>query len=117
MCSATSRLIVEASVAPALLNHACGRAKALRVGSPRADGTEMGPLTTRPQFEKVLAASSTEARAEAPRHCLTGGEVGHIGEGFFVQPSAYVDVPAASFLWREEIFGPVLAVRTLQDRG
>ncbi|HET9068422.1 MAG TPA: aldehyde dehydrogenase family protein, partial [Amaricoccus sp.] len=98
MCSATSRLIVEASVAPALLDRLAARARTLRVGSPFAEGAEMGPITTRPQFEKVLRFLD-QARADR-LECLAGGEGGD-GDGFFVQPSIYADVPPSSFLWRE----------------
>jgi betaine-aldehyde dehydrogenase len=110
MCSATSRLIVEASTAPALLDRLAERARSLRVGPPDSD-PEMGPLTTRPQFEKV---GRYLGRARAERlECLAGGEPAG-GEGFFVRPSIYADVPTDSFLWREEIFGPVLAARTFR---
>ena len=85
MCSATSRLIVEASIAPALLDRLAERARTLRVGSPFAEGTEMGPITTRPQFEKVLRFLD---QAQAERlDCLAGGAAAG-GDGFFVQPSA-----------------------------
>jgi betaine-aldehyde dehydrogenase len=114
MCSATSRLIVEAAVAPALLDRLAERAKGLRVGSPFAEGTEMGPITTRPQFEKV-GRFLDQARAER-LECVAGGEAG-VGDGFFVRPSVYAHVPTASFLWREEIFGPVLAVRTFKTEA
>jgi betaine-aldehyde dehydrogenase len=113
MCSATSRLIVEASVAPALLDRLAQRARALAVGPP-ASGAEMGPITTRPQYEKVLRFLD-QARAER-LDCLAGGEAAD-GPGFFVQPSVFADVPTTSFLWREEIFGPVLAVRTFKTEA
>jgi betaine-aldehyde dehydrogenase len=114
MCSATSRLVVEAGIAPALLDRLAERARTLKLGSPFVEGTEMGPITTRPQFEKV-GRFLEQARAER-LECLAGGEAG-AGEGFFVQPSVYADVPAACFLWREEIFGPVLAVRTFRTEA
>jgi betaine-aldehyde dehydrogenase len=113
MCSATSRLIVEAGIAPALLDRLAERARSLRVGPP-FEGAEMGPITTRPQFEKV-GRFLDQARAER-LECLAGGEAG-AGDGFFVQPSVYADVPVSSFLWREEIFGPVLAVRTFRSEA
>jgi betaine-aldehyde dehydrogenase len=115
MCSATSRLIVEASVAPALLDRLAERAKGLRVGSPFAAGTDMGPITTRPQFEKVLRFLD-QARADRLEP-LSGGEGGTEAGGLFVQPSVYADVPTSSFLWREEIFGPVLAVRSFRTEA
>jgi betaine-aldehyde dehydrogenase len=109
MCSATSRLLVEAPLADALLKRLVDRARALKVGSPFAEGTEMGPLTTEAQYRKVLA-SFERARADG-LHCLAGGRRLDHGAGYFVAPTIYADVPLDSAIWREEIFGPVLATR------
>lgn len=115
MCSATSRLIVEAGAAPALLDRLAARAKALRVGSPFAEGTEMGPITTRAQHQKVLRILE-QARADRLT-CVTGGEGGVDNGGFFVQPTIYDDVPTSNVVWREEIFGPALAVRSFKTEA
>ena len=113
MCSATSRLLVEAGAAGAVLERLVEKSRALKVGSPFAAGTEMGPLTTEPQYRKVLA---TFVRAGADRiKRLTGGKPLTGGEGFFVPPTIYADVPVDNTLWREEVFGPVLAVRTFRS--
>jgi len=115
MCSATSRLLVEKRVADAVLERLVERARALKVGSPFAGGTEMGPLTTEPQYRKVLATFE-RARDDALR-CLTGGHPLTQGEGFFVAPTIYADVPTDNVVWREEIFGPVLAVRSFESEA
>jgi betaine-aldehyde dehydrogenase len=115
MCSATSRLLLEKRVADAVLERLVARARALKVGSPFADGTEMGPLTTEPQYRKVLATFE-RARGDGLR-CLTGGHPLTQGEGFFVAPTIYGDVPVDNAVWREEIFGPVLAVRTFDSEA
>jgi betaine-aldehyde dehydrogenase len=112
MCSATSRLIVEAGIAPALVDRLAARAKGLRVGSPFAEATEMGPITTRAQHEKVLRILD-QARADR-LDCVAGDGGGAAADGFFVQPMVYVDVPTSNSVWREEIFGPVLAVRSFR---
>ena len=109
MCSATSRLIVERSAAPALLDRLVERTKALAVGPPFEPASRMGPLTTRPQYEKVLKTFD-QARTDG-LDCLTGG-AGLGSDGFFAAPTIYADVPRDNALWREEIFGPVLAVRS-----
>jgi betaine-aldehyde dehydrogenase len=109
MCSATSRLLVERSAADAVLGALVERCRMLKVGSPFEAGTEMGPLTTKPQHRKVRAALQ---RAKADRlACLIGGNSAEESGGFFVRPTVYAEVPTESALWREEIFGPVLAVR------
>ena len=70
----------------------------------------MGPITTRAQFERVLGVYE---RARADRlDCLTGGAGGLKGGGFFVEPTIWADVPRDHPVWRSEIFGPALAVRT-----
>ena len=116
MCSATSRLLVERSAADAVLERLIERCRTLKVGSPFAAGTEMGPLTTRPQHRKVLAALD---RAEAEGLvCLAGGKpTVQQEEGFFVPPTVYADVPRENAIWREEIFGPVLAVRSFDSES
>lgn len=112
MCSATSRLVLERRAAGAVLDRLVERTRALKVGSPFAEGTQIGPLTTEAQYRKVLACFE---RAAAERlRCLTGGRAEGGGEGFFVAPTIYADVPPDHPVWREEIFGPVLAVRTFE---
>jgi betaine-aldehyde dehydrogenase len=75
----------------------------------------MGPLTTRAQYDKV---ERTFEQARADRlDCLTGGVGQGSGPGFFVTPTIYADVPRDNPVWREEIFGPVLAVRTFESEA
>ncbi|MDF3931599.1 aldehyde dehydrogenase family protein [Pseudomonas citronellolis] len=112
MCSATSRLLVEESIADELLARLKVAVEALRIGDPLAGETDMGPMTSEAQFRKVqdyFAIARDEGLA-----CLTGGEV---GEGWCIQPTVYTDVAQDSRLWREEIFGPVLCVRRFSDEA
>ena len=114
MCSATSRLIVERSAAPAVLDRLVERTKALAVGPPFEPASRMGPLTTRPQYEKILKTFD-QARADG-LDCLCGG-AGLGSEGFFAAPTIYADVPRENPVWREEIFGPVLAARSFETEA
>jgi len=108
MCSATSRLVIDRKIADTVLARLVEKTRALKVDSPYAEGAEMGPMTTESQYRTVLA---TFARAEADGlTCLVGGEALK-RRGFFVAPTIYDDVPVDNAVWREEIFGPVLAVR------
>ncbi len=113
MCSATSRLLVERPIAGAVLAGLAERCRNLKVGSPFAAGAQMGPLTTRPQHQKLLAALE---RAQADGlDCLAGGEPMTEGDGgFFVRPTVYAEVPTLNPLWREEVFGPVLCTRSFE---
>lgn len=107
MCSATSRLIVEEAIAERLLESLVTAAEALNVGDP--DSAEMGPITTRPQQEKI-GQHLGRAASENVR-CLTGGALIADRPGYFVQPTVFDDVDCDGFLWREELFGPILSVR------
>lgn len=68
----------------------------------------MGPLTSQAQWLKV-AGYFASARDEGLR-CMAGGKAVD-RDGWFVSPTLYVDVPASSRLWQEEIFGPVLCAQ------
>ena len=112
MCSATSRLIVESSIAARVLDRVVALARALQPGDPLDPATTLGPLTTRAQYEKVRGYLD-QGRAEGLK-LLTGGLRAGAGRGWFVAPAIFADVPRESRLWREEIFGPVLCVRTFE---
>ncbi|KAB0495857.1 aldehyde dehydrogenase family protein [Pseudomonas vancouverensis] len=105
MCSATSRLLVQDSIADALSERLKTALETLRVGNPLTGEVDMGPLTSLAQWNKVNEYFAI-ARAEGLR-CASGGDVLR-DSGWFVCPTLYTDVPLTSRLWSEEIFGPVL---------
>jgi betaine-aldehyde dehydrogenase len=114
MCSATSRLLVEESIADVLLDKLASAMAALKVGDPHSEGCEMGPMTSQAQLHKVLEYFAI-AEDEGLR-CLSGARQ-LPGPGWFVAPTLYADVPQDSRLWREEIFGPVLCSRRFSDEA
>ena len=118
MCSATSRLLVEASVAGPLLDRLVAAAEALPIGDPLDERVRMGPLTTAAQYRKVTAAIAGGVE-DGARLLTGGGRPAGLERGYFVRPTVFADVPQDSALWREEIFGPVLAVKTFasEDEG
>jgi betaine-aldehyde dehydrogenase len=111
MCSATSRLLVEASVALPLLDRLVAAAEALPIGDPLDERVRMGPLTTAAQYRKVTGAIARGVE-DGARLLTGGGRPAGLERGYFVRPTVFADIPQGSALWREEIFGPVLAVRT-----
>lgn len=108
MCSATSRLIIDRKIADKVMSRLVEKTKGLKVDSPFVDGAEMGPMTTENQYRSVIKTFD-RAKADGLR-CLVGGHALN-RDGFFVAPTVYDDVPTDHPVWREEIFGPVLAVR------
>ncbi|MET3615710.1 betaine-aldehyde dehydrogenase [Rhizobium aquaticum] len=110
MCSATSRLFVADKIADDFIAALVEKAGRLTVGGYDNPDAEMGPLTTAPQFAKV---KSVFAQAQADGiECLTGGKAVEGGRGYFVEPTIYRNVPQDHAIWQEEIFGPVLALRS-----
>lgn len=109
MCSATSRLLVQESIAERLMQRLKSAFEKLRVGNPLTGEADMGPLTSKAQWLKVndyFAVAEEEGLI-----CLTGGVSLRSGPGWFVSPTIYTDVPSRSRLWTEEIFGPVLCTQ------
>ncbi|MBD9441846.1 aldehyde dehydrogenase family protein [Pseudomonas sp. PDM04] len=113
MCSATSRLLVQDSIADALLQRLKVAFETLRVGNPQDEDVDMGPLTSHAQWSKVGEYFAI-ARAEGLQ-CLAGGEAVR-DPGWFVCPTLYADVPLTSRLWTEEIFGPVLCTHRFSSQ-
>lgn len=111
MCSATSRLLVAESMAAELLARLKQACEALVVGDPFAAGTQMGPLVNRAQYERVLSYIE-RGIADGAQLVTGGGRAEGCQRGYFVAPTIFSDVPPHSVLWREEIFGPVLCVRS-----
>jgi len=112
-CLAGSRLLVERSVADALVDKIVARAATIKLGDPKDPATEMGPVSNRPQYEKVLSHFASAREQGATVAC--GGEPAHDLGGFFVQPTVLTGVDPSMRAVAEEIFGPVLAVMTFAD--
>ncbi len=110
-CVAGSRLIVQAAIHDELVDRLVARAKTLAPGDPLDSATQVAPLANAPHLEKVLSMIA-EAKADGAV-CLCGGERASPDDrpdGFYVAPTIFSGVTPAMRLWREEVFGPVLAV-------
>jgi (Z)-2-((N-methylformamido)methylene)-5-hydroxybutyrolactone dehydrogenase len=107
MCIAGGRVVVERSVHDALLEKVAARARTIKLGSPFEADSEMGPLATREQRDRVLDMIAA-ARAEGAE-LVCGGRAPE-GTGFFVEPTVFTGVTGDMRLAREEVFGPVAAV-------
>ncbi len=110
-CSACSRAIVDRKVYDAFLEKLIPKVNAIRVGPADQPGNYMGPVISDSARQSILGyveAGKTEGRLVA------GGAPGD-PSGYFVQPAVIADVGAQSRIFREEIFGPVLAVTPADD--
>ena len=116
MCSATSRLLVQKGIAPTLLIRLKQATEALRMGNGADDGVVLGPLTSASQRDTVLRYLEC-ARSEGLTPLTGGRRPPQHPQGYFIEPTIFVDVPVDSRLWREEIFGPVLCVRSFETEA
>lgn len=109
VCAATSRVLVQESVYDALLEKLHAVVVGLRVGAGVDDTTQVGPLISAAQRDRV--ASMVRQGIEQGARLLCGGEVSaNHGKGFYYPPTVLLDVSRENLLWTEEIFGPVLSV-------
>jgi aldehyde dehydrogenase (NAD+) len=106
-CMAGSRVLVENAVYEEVAELLTSRAKKMRAGDPLDPGTQLAPLASRAQLDKVLRYFEI-GRSEALA-LLTGGRRMD-RPGFFVEPTVFGDVSNSSRVAREEIFGPVVAL-------
>jgi acyl-CoA reductase-like NAD-dependent aldehyde dehydrogenase len=112
-CMAGSRLIVHAEVHDELVRLVADRAATIKLGDPNAAETEMGPVANTPQYWKVLGYLEA-AKAEGATIAYGGAADPDLG-GLFVQPTVLTGVTPSSKVYREEVFGPVLAAMTFTD--
>jgi len=106
-CSALSRLIVLADNYDKFLERLIAAAASLRVGPAEIPGNIIGPVINRDAQQRILAiieSGKKEARL------AWQGKVPDDPNACYVPPTIFIDVPAGSRLFREEIFGPVLSV-------
>lgn len=116
-CVAGSRLLVQDEIYDAFVERLIQRARRLVVGDPEQAGTDMGPLASRRQFDRV-SGMVTRALGEGAKAVVGGGPArlgGALAGGYFFQPTILVDVAEDQEVWREEVFGPVLAVERFTD--
>ena len=107
VCSAGSRLLVERPIYDQFVGELVSRSLAIKVG-PGLDGdSEMGPLVSKDQLEKVEGYVEI-GKAEGAK-LATGGHRLR-GAGFYYEPTIFVDVDNKMRIAQEEIFGPVLVV-------
>ena len=114
VCSAGTRLFVQANLYDEMVERVSRYAAAYRLGSPLHPDTEMGPLISRRQMERVLSYVDA-GLVEGARLQLGGKRVGD--RGYFVEPTVFTEVRNQMRIAQEEIFGPVLAVIPFEDEA
>ncbi|MCU1481280.1 MAG: aldehyde dehydrogenase [Subtercola sp.] len=112
-CVAGSRVLVHRSISHEVTERLVDIANSLRLGDPRDPNTHIGPICFPGQREKIGRMVES---ARITGEILCGGDDGGLG-GLFFRPTIVSGVGTAAELWREEVFGPVLAVDTFDEEA
>ena len=110
VCSATSRVLVQATIYEPLLKRLIEEANRIRIGNGLDEGVLLGPLVSKRQYNQVVAAIEAAKAAGATIAC-GGTRPEGFDKGYYLRPTVLTDVPLDSAAWTEEIFGPVVCVR------
>ncbi|KQV48835.1 hypothetical protein ASC95_23415 [Pelomonas sp. Root1217] len=112
VCAASSLLYVHRSLFDQVVQGVASHAERMRIGSGFDPASELGPVVSRRQFDRVMGYLDGARLAGAT--ALTGGKRAR-DAGCFIQPTVLVDVNPGMQVVREEVFGPVLAAMPFDD--
>lgn len=115
-CCSVERIYVHEDIYQVFVDAFVKEVKAFRIGDPLAEGTYIGPLTRAPQI-KVLEAQIADAKKKGARVVFGGKRIKAKGldKGNYFQPTVLVDVDHSMAVMREESFGPIIGIQSVQD--
>ncbi|WP_171234645.1 gamma-aminobutyraldehyde dehydrogenase [Ruegeria sp. HKCCA6837] len=105
-CAQPCRVMVQDDVYDKVVAAVADQVAQIRIGAPKADGTEMGPIVSAAQRDRVAGFVD---RARSSAEIAVGGKVGE-GEGFFYQPTVVANVDNNAEIACSEVFGPVVTL-------
>jgi aldehyde dehydrogenase (NAD+) len=114
VCFAASRLFVQESHYEEFADRLATMAKSMKVGDPLAAGTQMGPLVSAEQRDRVARYIDVATREGA--EIRAGGTVS-TGAGYFVEPTVLTGVRNDMRIAQEEVFGPVVSMIPFKDEA
>jgi acyl-CoA reductase-like NAD-dependent aldehyde dehydrogenase len=112
MCIAGSRVYAQKKIYDKVVSGIADVARSLKVGSGFDPATQLGPLISAKQLDRV--SRYIESGREAGAEIVAGGGC-PAGDGYFIQPTVLANVTADMRVVREEIFGPVIAITPIDD--
>lgn len=109
VCVAGSRLLVERACYDEVVERLSRLANAAVLGDPLDPATQIGPIASRAEYDKVM--HYIEAGKAGPARLTAGGGTRRVnGKGLFIEPTLFADASNDEIIAREEIFGPVLPI-------
>ena len=109
VCTAGTRTIVPASIKEDFLTAVKEKFSQVKVGNPREEGTQVGPIISKKQFDQVQAYIDKGIEEGGP------GKPEGLDKGYFARPTIFNNVDNSMTIAQEEIFGPVMSVITYND--
>ncbi|GAB4436500.1 MAG: aldehyde dehydrogenase family protein [Anaerolineae bacterium] len=110
-CTATSRVIAHPTVKEGLVERLVDKAQKIKVGPGLDESVDMGPAVDEKQWKTDLEYIEV-AKSEGARLVTGGQRPAHLEHGYFVEPTIFDNVAPTMRIFKEEVFGPVLAVTT-----
>jgi aldehyde dehydrogenase (NAD+) len=114
-CNAPTRMLVPGGSHAKALDVAKSAAEAMRVGDPFTDGTMLGPVVSKVQYDKIQRLIQAGIDEKAELVTGGGGRPDGLERGYFVKPTVFGGVRNDMTIAREEIFGPVLSILPYRD--
>jgi acyl-CoA reductase-like NAD-dependent aldehyde dehydrogenase len=113
-CQAGSRLLVQDTIHDEFVQRLIDFVKTAKMGDPADLSTQIGPVATKPQFDKIMGYIDI-AKAEGATCVLGGVSRPDLGAGQFIEPTIFTNVENSMRIAQEEVFGPVLSVIRFKD--
>ncbi len=111
MCTAMSRILVQDEIYDKFINDFISKTKRIKLGNPQGFETQMGPLISKGQQQKVVDCVTRAKLDGANLAC--GGNIAKgnsLEKGFFFEPTVFTEVLPSMAIFREEVFGPVVCI-------
>ncbi len=117
VCSNGTRVFVQKGIKDAFLDRLKARTEAIVIGDPMDEATQLGPMVSGAQRDKVFSYIE-KGKSEGAR-LVTGGGIPNAvsADGTYIQPTVFADVTDEMTIAREEIFGPVMCVLDFDDEA
>ncbi|MEB3767041.1 aldehyde dehydrogenase family protein [Acinetobacter sp. MD2] len=116
VCSATSRVLIHADLYEPLLNRLKTEAQKIKIGNGFETEVKLGPLINQKQYQHVCTTIQNGIN-DGIRLVSGGKRPPHLATGYYIEPTIFADVPEDHPLWNEEIFGPVVSIRSFQTEA
>lgn len=115
-CAFPTRMLVQQDIYDEVIRRVLARVAQIKVGDPFLPETTSGPVVNEAALHRILGVIERTKSAGGAKLLMGGGRVGgDLADGYFIEPTVFVDVDPDSALAQEEIFGPVLAITPFKD--